>query len=95
MRFVKRALGIGFSLDEIAKLLRFREQPMKCSDVVRALAGRKYEHLRVQRREIQKMEQERRLCRSASGTHYHSRNFISCASEGFGSRAVLAEKRLE
>jgi DNA-binding transcriptional MerR regulator len=61
LRFVKRAQGIGFSLDEIAKLLRFREQPTKCSDAVRTLAGRKYEHLRAQRREIQKMEQELRL----------------------------------
>ncbi len=58
LRFVRRAQGIGFSLDEIRKLLRLREHPTKCSGAVRTLAARKYEHLRAQRREIQEMARE-------------------------------------
>lgn len=58
LHFVRRAQAVGFSLDEIRQLLRLREQPMKCSNGVRALAARKHEYLREQRRQIQRMEKE-------------------------------------
>lgn len=58
LRFVRRAQAIGFSLEEIRQLLRLRERPLKCSSGVRELAARKYEHLRQQRWEMQKMERE-------------------------------------
>ena len=36
LRFIRRAQAVGFSLEEIGKLLRFRENPAKSSRAVRA-----------------------------------------------------------
>lgn len=62
LRFVRRAQAIGFSLEEIGQLLRLREHPLKCSIGVRQLAARKYEHLRQQRREMQRWSGSCRCC---------------------------------
>lgn len=42
LRFIRRAQSVGFSLDDIGKLLRFRENPAKSSRAVRELAARKH-----------------------------------------------------
>lgn len=58
LRFVTRAQAIGFTLQEIKQLLRFREDPRKCSKAVRALAQEKRDSLLVQFREIERMQSE-------------------------------------
>ena len=58
LRFVTRAQAIGFSLQEIKQLLRFREDPVKCSKGVRALAREKCGQLRARQQALDQMERE-------------------------------------
>jgi len=58
LRFVVRAQAIGFTLQEIQQLLRFRENPVKCSRGVRTLAQRKCEALRAQQQALAQMHGE-------------------------------------
>jgi MerR family copper efflux transcriptional regulator len=58
LRFVQRAQGVGFSLEEIGQLLKFREQPAGCSKKVRALAAVKRDAIEVQLQAMQKMHAE-------------------------------------
>lgn len=55
LRFVVRAQAIGFTLQEIRQLLRFRENPIKCSKGVRKLAQRKCDALRAQQEALAQM----------------------------------------
>ena len=41
IKFIKRSQRMGFSLDEIKKLMQFREAPQKAKPEVRQLAGKK------------------------------------------------------
>lgn len=70
LRFVTRAQALGFTLEEIRQLLRFRENPARCSKSVRALAQRKCEVLSGQRQAIEQMQRELtlllNLCTGAS-----------------------------
>lgn len=61
LRFVTRAQGLGFTLEEIRQLLRFRENPARCSKAVRTLANNKYESLSTQLRAIDLMQRELKL----------------------------------
>ncbi len=58
LRFVTRAQSLGFTLEEIRQLLRFRENPARCSKSVRSLAERKCEALSVHRQAIEQMQRE-------------------------------------
>ncbi|MGE3597140.1 MAG: MerR family DNA-binding protein [Dehalococcoidia bacterium] len=58
LRVVPRAQAIGFSLQEIRQLLKFRENPVKCSKAVRALAERKREAVQWQRQMLEQMHGE-------------------------------------
>jgi len=58
IQFIQRAQAIGFSLDEIGRLLRFREDPTGSSQAVRELAARKHQAVREQMALIQRMEAE-------------------------------------
>ena len=58
LRFVQRAQSIGFSLEEIRRLLKLRENPVKCSQAVRALAHEKCDHLQQQLETLKKMHAE-------------------------------------
>jgi MerR family copper efflux transcriptional regulator len=58
LRFVKRAQALGFSLQDIRQLLRLRENPIKCSKAVRALAQEKRDSLLIQMRETERMQAE-------------------------------------
>lgn len=58
LRFVKRAQALGFSLHDIGRLLRLRENPVKCSKAVRTLALQKRDALLAQLREIDHMQRE-------------------------------------
>lgn len=58
LRFIKRAQALGFSLQDIRQLLRLRENPIKCSKAVRALAQDKRDSLMVQVREMERMQAE-------------------------------------
>lgn len=46
LRFIQRAKSVGFSLDDIGKLLRFRENPATSSRGVRELAAKKHAHVK-------------------------------------------------
>lgn len=58
LRFVTRAQAIGFSLQEIRQLLKFRENPVKCSKAVRTLALHKCEAVQTQRQMLEQMHRE-------------------------------------
>lgn len=58
LRFVKRAQALGFSLHDIGRLLRLRENPVRCSKAVRTLAQQKRDALLAQLREIEQMQRE-------------------------------------
>lgn len=58
LRFVKRAQALGFSLHDVGRLLRLRENPVKCSKAVRTLAQQKRDALLMQQREIEQMQRE-------------------------------------
>lgn len=58
LRFIRRAQSVGFSLDDIRKLLRFRENPARSGRQVRALAAAKHDQLKEQLESLQSMETE-------------------------------------
>lgn len=58
LRFVRRSQSLGFSLEEIRKLLRLRENPVKCSQAVRALAREKCTHMQQQLQSLKKLHDE-------------------------------------
>lgn len=58
LRFVKRAQALGFNLRDVGQLLRLREDPVKCSKAVRALAAQKRDALEAQLREVERMHRE-------------------------------------
>jgi len=70
LRFVIRAQSLGFTLEEIRQLLRFRENPARCSKAVRMLAKRKCDALSAQLQAIEHMQRELilllNLCSGAS-----------------------------
>lgn len=58
LRFVQRAQRIGFNLTEIGKLLKLRENPIKCSKAIRALAAEKCDSLNEQLEILTRMRDE-------------------------------------
>lgn len=58
LRFVSRAQSLGFTLDEIRQLLRFRENPRRRIAGVRELAKRKCKALETQREALDQMYRE-------------------------------------
>jgi DNA-binding transcriptional MerR regulator len=58
LRFVQRAQGVGFSLEEIAQLLKLRASPTKSSRTVRAMAQEKCQAMREQMQALQHMQDE-------------------------------------
>jgi DNA-binding transcriptional MerR regulator len=58
LRFIRHAQAVGFSLDEIRDLLRFREVRAGSGRAVRELAGRKHQAVREQMELLQRMESE-------------------------------------
>lgn len=58
LQFVQRAQSIGFSLAEIGRLLKLREDPSKCSKAVRAMAKQKCDEMQQQIATLRKMEDE-------------------------------------
>jgi DNA-binding transcriptional MerR regulator len=63
---------VGFSLDEIGKLLRFRENPTKSSRGVREIAAKKHAHVKKQLALLHTVEAELalllKICRGDSDT---------------------------
>lgn len=72
LRFIRRAQSVGFSLEEIGKLLRFRENPAKSRRGVRKLAAIKHAQVKEQIAVLDAMEAELALlleiCRGDSAT---------------------------
>lgn len=58
LRFIRRAQSVGFSLKEIGKLLRFRENPATSSRAVRNLAAEKHARVKEQLALLQTVETE-------------------------------------
>lgn len=58
LKFVQRAQSIGFSLAEIGQLLKLRENPLKSSKAIRAMAQRKCADMQKQIRTLKTMEAE-------------------------------------
>lgn len=57
LRFIRQAQGLGFSLDEVASLLRLRDGGDACGDV-QSLTESRLALLRDKMRQIQSMEHE-------------------------------------
>lgn len=58
LRFVQRAQGIGFSLEEIRQLLKLRENPKGCSKTIRGMAQKKCEEMQRQMATLERMRGE-------------------------------------
>ena len=58
LRFVQRAQGVGFSLGEIAQLLKLRTNPTKSSRAVRAMAQQKCQAMLEQMEALKRMQDE-------------------------------------
>lgn len=61
IHFIKRAQRMGFSLDEISKLLSFRESPQQAKPEVRQLAGKKLVEIESHLKELQVLKDEMSL----------------------------------
>ncbi len=58
LKFVQRAQSIGFSLAEIGQLLKLRENPLKSSKAIRAMAQRKCKDMQKQISTLKTVEAE-------------------------------------
>lgn len=61
IKFIKRAQSMGFSLDEIKELLRFREAPQQAKPAVRELAGAKLQEIERHLDDLKILQAEFRL----------------------------------
>lgn len=61
IRFVKRAQRMGFSLDDVSKLLEFRENPQQAKPQVRQLAGSKLQDIETHLSELKHLHNELQL----------------------------------
>lgn len=61
LRFIKRAQRIGFSLNEISKLLIFRGSPQQAKPEIRSLAGSKLVEIETHLQELQVLRNELKL----------------------------------
>jgi DNA-binding transcriptional MerR regulator len=67
LRFIKRAQKMGFSLDEIAQLLSFRENPQQAKPQVRQLAHTKLSDVRHRVAELTHLQDELTLLLNLCG----------------------------
>jgi DNA-binding transcriptional MerR regulator len=68
LRFIKRAQKMGFSLDEIAQLLSFRENPQQAKPQVRQLAHAKLSDVRHRVAELVHLQDELTLLLNLCGS---------------------------
>lgn len=68
LRFIKRAQKMGFSLDEITQLLRFRENPQQAKPTVQQLAHHKLWEIEKHLEELLTLRNELRLLTNLCGT---------------------------
>lgn len=66
--FIKRAQKMGFSLDEISQLLKFRENPQRAKPKVRELAHHKLEEIQHHLEELTTLRDELRLLTNLCGS---------------------------
>jgi DNA-binding transcriptional MerR regulator len=69
LRFIKRAQKMGFSLDEIFQLLRFRENPQKAKPKVKALAQQKLAEIEEHLADLSTLRNELELLTSLCGVN--------------------------
>lgn len=68
LRFIKRAQKMGFTLQDIAQLLSFRENPQKAKPKVKELAHHKLEDIELHLSELTTLRDELRLLTNLCGT---------------------------
>jgi len=61
LKFIRRAQRIGFSLEEIAQLLSFRESPQNAKPEIRLLAGEKLADIESHLAELELLRNELKL----------------------------------
>jgi len=61
IKFIKRSQHMGFSLEEIKKLLQFREAPQKAKPEIRQLAGKKLQDIESHLDDLKLLQNEFRL----------------------------------
>jgi len=67
LRFIKRAQKMGFSLEEITHLLRFRENPQKAKPKVRKMAHQKLDEIEQHLAELVSLRNELKLLTNICG----------------------------
>lgn len=67
LRFIKRAQAMRFSLDEIAQLLSFRDNPQQAKPKVRALAQQKLAAIETHLKELNTLRNELHLLTNLCG----------------------------
>ncbi|MCZ0866814.1 MerR family DNA-binding protein [Dasania sp. GY-19] len=67
LRFIKRAQKMGFSLEEITELLRFRESPQTAKPKVRELAHHKLKEIERHLEDLTTLRNELRLLTNLCG----------------------------
>jgi DNA-binding transcriptional MerR regulator len=65
VRLIRCALAVGFSVDELARILRARDRGLAPCQEVRQLAASKFEALELRIRELQHLR--RALCKTLAG----------------------------
>ncbi len=58
LHFIKRAQSMNFTLDEIKKLLKMRENPIQCKDSIRQLTFDKLQNIEEQLKNLSTMKKE-------------------------------------
>ncbi|WP_339673833.1 heavy metal-responsive transcriptional regulator [Dasania marina] len=61
LKFIRRSQRMGFSLEEIAQLLTFREAPQQAKPEIRQLAGEKLADIETNLQELQTLRNELQL----------------------------------
>jgi DNA-binding transcriptional MerR regulator len=99
---IRRALGLGFTVAELARVLKARDSGGAPCKTVRALAAEKLEHIEVQMKELARFRKElvttlrdwdRRLAIATPGKPLHLLEAISSSASSRPKRAFQACKK--
>jgi len=86
LRFIKRAQKMGFTLDAIAQLLKFRNNPQKAKPQVRKLASQKLVEIEVHLAELGTLRDELHLLTNLCSANSDSCPILEAFDEGISKK---------